>query len=83
MDSDDDDSDSFEDEPGQKPELLGGYLLCADVRMLTLATSRWSRTSLFNGRRGDLGLAWSIFQIRGTPNDSNWPVCIIFKSFNC
>ncbi|KAH8094743.1 kinase-like protein [Cristinia sonorae] len=34
---------------------------------------RWHRTSLFNAERGSIGLAWSIFQVRGTPNEENWP----------
>ncbi|KAJ7650013.1 kinase-like domain-containing protein [Roridomyces roridus] len=33
----------------------------------------WLRDSLFNGRRGEIGLAWSIFKIRGTPTDETWP----------
>ncbi|KAJ7447205.1 kinase-like domain-containing protein [Mycena latifolia] len=35
--------------------------------------TQWCRDSLFNGRRGEIGLAWSIFKIRGTPTDENWP----------
>ncbi|PFH48127.1 hypothetical protein AMATHDRAFT_197100 [Amanita thiersii Skay4041] len=35
--------------------------------------SKWYRTSLFNGRRGELGLLWSIFKIRGTPTAETWP----------
>lgn len=34
----------------------------------------WLRESLFNGTRGEIGLAWSIFKIRGTPTPNNWPV---------
>ena len=34
----------------------------------------WSRDSLFDAQRGSIGLAWSIFKIRGTPNVENWPV---------
>ncbi|KAK7695125.1 hypothetical protein QCA50_002315 [Cerrena zonata] len=33
----------------------------------------WSRHSLFDSSRGSIGLAWSIFQIRGTPTDEVWP----------
>ncbi|KAJ6606796.1 kinase-like domain-containing protein [Mycena sp. CBHHK59/15] len=36
--------------------------------------TEWSRDTLFNGRRGEIGLAWSIFKIRGTPTDESWPV---------
>ncbi|KAJ7292623.1 CMGC/CDK protein kinase [Mycena rebaudengoi] len=35
--------------------------------------TQWSRDTLFNGRRGEIGLAWSIFKIRGTPTDETWP----------
>ncbi|KAG6895113.1 hypothetical protein C0992_003114, partial [Termitomyces sp. T32_za158] len=33
----------------------------------------WERDTLFNGTRGELGLAWSIFKVRGTPTKTNWP----------
>ncbi|KAF7302780.1 Lanosterol 14-alpha-demethylase [Mycena kentingensis (nom. inval.)] len=33
----------------------------------------WYHDTLFNGRRGEIGLAWSIFKIRGTPTDASWP----------
>ncbi|GLB43652.1 putative RNA polymerase II CTD heptapeptide repeat kinase activity [Lyophyllum shimeji] len=33
----------------------------------------WERETLFNGSRGELGLAWSVFKIRGTPTRRNWP----------
>ncbi|KAJ6541652.1 kinase-like domain-containing protein [Mycena capillaripes] len=35
--------------------------------------TQWYRDTLFNGRRGEIGLAWSIFKIRGTPTDETWP----------
>ena len=34
----------------------------------------WARDALFNAERGSIGLAWSIFKLRGTPNEVNWPV---------
>jgi len=34
----------------------------------------WRRVPLFDPDRGDIGLAWSIFKVRGTPNELNWPV---------
>lgn len=34
----------------------------------------WSRDSLFNAERGSIGLAWSIFKIRGSPTVETWPV---------
>ncbi|KAG2364797.1 kinase-like domain-containing protein [Suillus spraguei] len=36
-------------------------------------TNRWARDSLFDSTRGEIGLAWSIFKIRGSPNETNWP----------
>jgi hypothetical protein len=38
------------------------------------ARSEWERYSLFDGSRGDIGLAWSIFRARGSPTPENWPV---------
>ncbi|KAJ6520554.1 CMGC/CDK protein kinase [Mycena sanguinolenta] len=35
--------------------------------------TQWCRDTLFNGRRGEIGLAWSIFKIRGTPTNETWP----------
>jgi cyclin-dependent kinase 8/11 len=37
----------------------------------------WHRLPLFDAERGDIGLAWSIFKVRGTPNETNWPVSIV------
>ena len=34
----------------------------------------WRRLPLFDADRGDIGLAWSIFKVRGTPNETSWPV---------
>ncbi|KAF8899367.1 kinase-like domain-containing protein, partial [Infundibulicybe gibba] len=33
----------------------------------------WSRGTLFNGERGEIGLAWSIFKLLGSPSRDNWP----------
>ncbi|CCL98908.1 uncharacterized protein FIBRA_00915 [Fibroporia radiculosa] len=33
----------------------------------------WARDPLFDASKGSIGLAWSIFQIRGTPNEQSWP----------
>jgi hypothetical protein len=38
------------------------------------ARSEWERYSLFDGSRGDIGLAWSIFRTCGSPTPENWPV---------
>lgn len=43
--------------------------------------AQWHRDTLFNGDRGEIGLAWSIFKIYGTPTADNWPVChLLFPS---
>ncbi|PPR02363.1 hypothetical protein CVT24_011707 [Panaeolus cyanescens] len=35
--------------------------------------AQWIRKTLFNGDRGEIGLAWSIFKIFGTPDSESWP----------
>jgi len=37
------------------------------------APQKWFRDSLFNAERGEIGLAWSIFKILGSPTEENWP----------
>ncbi|KAL7414005.1 kinase-like domain-containing protein [Mrakia frigida] len=36
-------------------------------------TKTWERRKLFEGERGDVGLAGSIFSIRGSPGKESWP----------
>lgn len=36
--------------------------------------TKWARDTLFDGMRGEIGLAWSIFKIMGTPTEQTWPV---------
>ena len=56
---------------------------CTDLPFIFLQnpsplwTTSWRRLPLFNADRGDIGLAWSIFKVRGTPNETNWPVNIV------
>jgi serine/threonine protein kinase len=40
--------------------------------------AQWTRESLFNGEMGEIGLAWSIFKIFGTPTAESWPVSYTF-----
>lgn len=40
-------------------------------------TNRWTRDSLFDSTRGEIGLAWSIFKTRGSPDETNWPVSVV------
>jgi hypothetical protein len=34
----------------------------------------WTRQTMFDGGRGEIGLAGSIFRLLGTPSDEDWPV---------
>ncbi|KAF7797957.1 hypothetical protein EIP86_009164 [Pleurotus ostreatoroseus] len=71
----------LEFEPGEdesdvaapQSEVPQAYIVPSDI---DLSTTRgvWQRDSLFNGRNGTIGLAWSIFQTLGSPTDQNWPV---------
>jgi hypothetical protein len=40
----------------------------------------WKREALFDASRGDIGLAWSIFQVCGSPSKQNWPVSSFAES---
>ena len=64
-----DDNDVGIDERGDPTK---AYL--SDELPWALSPSQWERYSLFDGSRGDIGLAWSIFRIRGSPTPENWPV---------
>lgn len=35
--------------------------------------THWSRDTLYDASRSEIGLAWSIFKIQGTPNEELWP----------
>ncbi|KAI6031117.1 hypothetical protein PISMIDRAFT_441238 [Pisolithus microcarpus 441] len=65
----DSDSESDSDEPPAPPE---PFIWTKGVRP-TDPTARWVRDSLFEGERGEIVLASSVFKIRGSPNDTNWP----------
>lgn len=41
--------------------------------MISGSNDIWRRQSLFDASRGSIGLAWSIFKLRGTPTEDNWP----------
>ena len=45
-----------------------------DASQMTNPSLRWSRNALFDSSRGEIGRAWSLFKIRGTPTAKNWPV---------
>ncbi|KAF9225186.1 kinase-like protein [Gyrodon lividus] len=75
-DDDDDEapaSDSDSDSDPDKPITpLEPFVIPKGTRLSAPAT-RWARDSLFDSSRGEIGLAWSIFKTRGTPNEDNWP----------
>ncbi|KAG6853180.1 hypothetical protein C0991_006320 [Blastosporella zonata] len=68
-DEDLDDRDEHENEPKALEPFSIPRKLVEDRDRET----RWQRDTLFNGTRGELGLAWSIFKIRGTPTANTWP----------
>jgi cyclin-dependent kinase 8/11 len=68
---DDDDADA-----GERGDPTKAYLF--DELPGPWARSEWERYSLFDGSRGDIGLAWSIFRTRGSPTPENWPVRFLF-----
>ncbi|KAI6017476.1 kinase-like domain-containing protein [Pisolithus marmoratus] len=48
------------------------FIMTKGVRP-TDPTARWVRDNLFEGERGEIVLASSIFKVRGSPNGTNWP----------
>lgn len=62
----DDDSDSEEELPKQ-PFIVPHSLAPGGPDHV------WKRESLFDASRGSIGLAWSIFKVRGTPSEDSWP----------
>jgi cyclin-dependent kinase 8/11 len=79
-----DDAGEWDDNLGDGPE--GGDQQHEDLPFSFLhgapptGITSWRRVSLFNADRGDIGLAWSIFKVRGTPNGTNWPVNVVNTS---
>jgi cyclin-dependent kinase 8/11 len=67
-DGDDDDDSAASAKKEMKPFILPSNVRPGDP------SARWRRDSLFNAERGEIGLAWSIFRIRGTPTNETWPV---------
>ena len=72
----DDEEDVQADLPTSQSDVKNdnGMILPSDVSSISLRSAQWNRISLFDAQRGDIGLLWSIYSIRGTPNDENWPV---------
>ncbi|KAA1467871.1 kinase-like protein [Dentipellis sp. KUC8613] len=68
VNDDDDDWDSDEEDQEDRTK---AYIL--DPPKSAWASVKWGRCPLFDSSRGDLGLIWSIFSTRGTPNTETWP----------
>ncbi|KAF8167273.1 kinase-like domain-containing protein [Crassisporium funariophilum] len=68
---DEDDGDDDEDtEPDSEPPT--SFIVPKYLR-IGYPGAQWTRDTLFNGDRGEIGLAWSIFKIFGTPTSESWP----------
>jgi LSD1 subclass zinc finger protein len=79
-DMDDDQDDSSQDEKDENRAFL-----VPQSSRIGDPDSYWKRDSLFEGSRGEIGIAWSIFKIFGTPTKDNWPVSkfiTVFRVFN-
>ncbi|KAG1879663.1 kinase-like domain-containing protein [Suillus tomentosus] len=68
----DEQSDSDDDSPSGPSKPAEPFIIPKRLRIGD-PTNRWARDSLFDSTRGEIGLAWSIFKIRGSPNETNWP----------
>ncbi|KAG2106956.1 kinase-like protein [Suillus discolor] len=68
----DEQSDSGDDSPGGLSKPAEPFIIPKRLRIGD-PTNRWVRDSLFDSTRGEIGLAWSIFKTRGSPNETNWP----------
>ncbi|KAF5312234.1 hypothetical protein D9619_002503 [Psilocybe cf. subviscida] len=71
-DDDDDTEPSTPASDSQTPIPLKPFVVPRYLR-IGYPGAQWMRDTLFNGDRGEIGLAWSIFKIFGTPTRENWP----------
>jgi len=67
------DSDSDEDEEKASKSALEPFIFPATGSGEGAEFGTWTRDTLFDADRGEIGLAWSIFKILGTPNETTWP----------
>ncbi|KAG8950480.1 hypothetical protein FRC04_007495 [Tulasnella sp. 424] len=66
--------DEVMSEPATEPFVVPkSFSKGTDVNGGPNVIGKWSRVSLFDSSRGEIGLAWSIFRVRGTPDKTNWP----------
>lgn len=74
-----DEEDEFPDESDDDNQPPNPFIVPKGLDIMD-PDARWTRDTLFNGDRGEIGLAWSIFKIRGTPTANTWPVsCILHR----
>ena len=72
---DEDDSDSDSDSsPAKLP-----FVISKGLSPNTPGVE-WVRDSLYDSTRGQIGLAWSIFKVHGTPNVETWTVSLLHAS---
>jgi len=50
-----------------------GPFILPNHSAITSPNTHWSRDTLYNSSRSEIGLAWSIFKVHGTPNENIWP----------
>ncbi|KAF7783933.1 hypothetical protein Agabi119p4_98 [Agaricus bisporus var. burnettii] len=67
IDIDDNDDDNPQDTSSFDPFIIPPHL------NTTNPSTYWSRNTLYDASRSEIGLAWSIFKIHGTPNAQLWP----------
>lgn len=85
-DDGDDDDDIDPDSDGEPEHIPLVPFIVPRYLRIGYPGAQWKRDTLFNGERGEIGLAWSIFKIFGTPTEENWPVSFSFRScgtLNC
>lgn len=70
----DDEEDEVSELANEERQRTSPYMLPKDIGSVNIRSAGWTRMSLFDGTRGSIGLAASIFKLRGTPNKENWPV---------
>ncbi|KAF7340909.1 Lanosterol 14-alpha-demethylase [Mycena sanguinolenta] len=67
------DDEAYDEEPVYSAQAGDGPFVVPHRLRVGQPETYWCRDTLFNGRRGEIGLAWSIFKIRGTPTSETWP----------
>ncbi|PPQ89974.1 hypothetical protein CVT25_009614 [Psilocybe cyanescens] len=72
-DDGDDDDDTDPDAEGEPEHVPLEPFIVPKYLRIGYPGAQWKRNTLFNGERGEIGLAWSIFKIFGTPTEANWP----------